>query len=443
MSNTKLKKKKIKKVKIKTKAKIKAKKPTKARFKVHKAIKKVSSKKKKFIKPKKVKSLKKKKLIVKKSVKKLIKKGGRQVKDEKALILEDLISKGRERSFITQSEILKALPNVEKDISLLEELYDKLFQNNIEVVENQDFINSSKEEEVSRDELEKLISAESLRTMPDNVQSYLTEIGKIPLLTTPEEREIAKKCQMGDEEARQKMIQANLRLVVSIAKKYVNRSKQLSFLDLIQEGNIGLSRAVDKFDWHRGFKFSTYATWWIRQSITRALAEQARTIRIPVHMVETMTKFNQKRHELMQQLEREPTPEEIAVEMNETVEKIRNIIKISQETLSLDQPLGHDEDSNTIGDTQQDNNSLSPLDQTVNVLLKEELQKALGTLTEREKEIITMRFGLEDGVMHTLEEVGEAKGVTRERIRQIEAKAIEKIRGNPELLDKLKEYKTY
>lgn len=443
MSNTKNKKKKTKKVKIKTKAKIKAKKPTKVKFKVHKATKKVSSKKKRLSKPKKVKSLKKKKLIVKKSIKKLIKKGGRQVKDEKALILEDLISKGRERSFITQSEILKALPNVEKDISLLEELYDKLFQNNIEVVENQDFINSSKEEEVSRDELEKLISAESLRTMPDNVQSYLTEIGKIPLLTTPEEREIAKKCQMGDEEARQKMIQANLRLVVSIAKKYVNRSKQLSFLDLIQEGNIGLSRAVDKFDWHRGFKFSTYATWWIRQSITRALAEQARTIRIPVHMVETMTKFNQKRHELMQQLEREPTPEEIAVEMNETVEKIRNIIKISQETLSLDQPLGHDEDSNTIGDTQQDNNSLSPLDQTVNVLLKEELQKALGTLTEREKEIITMRFGLEDGVMHTLEEVGEAKGVTRERIRQIEAKAIEKIRGNPELLDKLKEYKTY
>jgi len=443
MSNTKLKKKKIKKVKIKTKAKIKAKKPAKAKFKVHKAVKKVSSKKKTFVKLKKVKSLKKQKPSVKKIFKKLGKKGGRQIKDEKALILEDLISKGRERSFITQSEILKALPNVEKDISLLEELYDKLFQNNIEVVENQDFINSSKEEEVSRDELEKLISAESLRTMPDNVQSYLTEIGKIPLLTTPEEREIAKKCQMGDEEARQKMIQANLRLVVSIAKKYVNRSKQLSFLDLIQEGNIGLSRAVDKFDWHRGFKFSTYATWWIRQSITRALAEQARTIRIPVHMVETMTKFNQKRHELMQQLEREPTPEEIAVEMNETVEKIRNIIKISQETLSLDQPLGHDEDSNTIGDTQQDNNSLSPLDQTVNVLLKEELQKALGTLTEREKEIITMRFGLEDGVMHTLEEVGEAKGVTRERIRQIEAKAIEKIRGNPELLDKLKEYKTY
>jgi RNA polymerase primary sigma factor len=219
MSNTKLKKKKIKKVKIKTKAKIKAKKPAKAKFKVHKAVKKVSSKKKTFVKLKKVKSLKKQKPSVKKIFKKLGKKGGRQIKDEKTLILEDLISKGRERSFITQSEILKALPNVEKDISLLEELYDKLFQNNIEVVENQDFINSSKEEEVSRDELEKLISAESLRTMPDNVQSYLTEIGKIPLLTTPEEREIAKKCQMGDEEARQKMIQANLRLVVSIAKK--------------------------------------------------------------------------------------------------------------------------------------------------------------------------------------------------------------------------------
>ncbi len=443
MSNTKNKKNKVKKTDKRPKTKIKVKKPSKIKIKAHKGVKKTHPTKKRAVKSKKnktkVKISKKKKTTPKKISKKI----RRRIRDEKTLILEELISKGRERSFITQSEILKALPNVEKDIGLLEELYDKLFQNNIEVVETQDFINSSKEEEVSRDELEKLISAESLRTMPDNVQSYLTEIGKIPLLTTPEEREVAKKCQMGDEEARQKMIQANLRLVVSIAKKYVNRSKQLSFLDLIQEGNIGLSRAVDKFDWHRGFKFSTYATWWIRQSITRALAEQARTIRIPVHMVETMTKFNQKRHELMQQLEREPTPEEIAVEMNETVEKIRNIIKISQETLSLDQPLGHDEDSNTIGDTQQDNNSLSPLDQTVNVLLKEELKKALSTLTEREKEIITMRFGLEDGVMHTLEEVGEAKGVTRERIRQIEAKAIEKIRDNPDLLSKLKEYKNY
>ncbi len=443
MSNTKNKKRKVKKNSKRSKTKIKAKKPSKVKIKSRRGIKKTLPFKKKPVKSKKAKikvKISKKKKVAPKKISLKIR---RKRRDEKTLILEELVSKGRERGFITQSEILKALPNVEKDIGLLEDLYDKLFQNNIEVVETQDFINSSKEEEVSRDELEKLISAESLRTMPDNVQSYLTEIGKIPLLTTLEEREVAKKCQMGDEEARQKMIQANLRLVVSIAKKYVNRSKQLSFLDLIQEGNIGLSRAVDKFDWHRGFKFSTYATWWIRQSITRALAEQARTIRIPVHMVETMTKFNQKKHELMQQLEREPTPEEIAVEMNETVEKIRNIIKISQETLSLDQPLGHDEDSNTIGDTQQDNNSLSPVDQTVNVLLKEELQKALSTLTEREKEIITMRFGLEDGVMHTLEEVGEAKGVTRERIRQIEAKAIEKIRGNQDLVGKLREYKNY
>ncbi|HPR91480.1 MAG TPA: sigma-70 family RNA polymerase sigma factor [Candidatus Paceibacterota bacterium] len=443
MANTKNKKKKVVKASQHSRASLSAKKPSS--LKIKKTKKQLPLKKKKNPAPTvaKNKPSRKKKVVSKKAVKKVKKKINRLAKDEKTRILEELVSKGKERGFITQSEILKTLPNVENDIGLLEELYDRLFQNNVEVVETQDFLNSSKEEEVSREELEKLISAESMRTMPDNVQSYLTEIGKIPLLTAAEEREISKKCQLGDEEARQKMIQANLRLVVSIAKKYVNRSKQLSFLDLIQEGNIGLSRAVDKFDWHKGFKFSTYATWWIRQSITRALAEQARTIRIPVHMVETMTKFNQKRHELMQQLEREPTPEEIAIEMNEPVDKIRNIIKISQETLSLDQPLGHDEDSNTIGDTQQDNNSLSPADQTVNTLLKEELQKALGTLTEREKEIITMRFGLEDGVMHTLEEVGEAKGVTRERIRQIEAKAIEKIRGNQDLVDRLKEYKNY
>jgi len=443
MANTKNKKKKVVKASQHSRTSLSAKKPSS--LKIKKTKKQLPLKKKKNPAPTvaKNKPSRKKKVVSKKAVKKVKKKINRLAKDEKTRILEELVSKGKERGFITQSEILKTLPNVENDIGLLEELYDRLFQNNVEVVETQDFLNSSKEEEVSREELEKLISAESMRTMPDNVQSYLTEIGKIPLLTAAEEREISKKCQLGDEEARQKMIQANLRLVVSIAKKYVNRSKQLSFLDLIQEGNIGLSRAVDKFDWHKGFKFSTYATWWIRQSITRALAEQARTIRIPVHMVETMTKFNQKRHELMQQLEREPTPEEIAIEMNEPVDKIRNIIKISQETLSLDQPLGHDEDSNTIGDTQQDNNSLSPADQTVNTLLKEELQKALGTLTEREKEIITMRFGLEDGVMHTLEEVGEAKGVTRERIRQIEAKAIEKIRGNQDLVDRLKEYKNY
>ena len=257
---------------------------------------------------------------------------------------------------------------------------------------------------------------------------YLKEIGRTPLLTSKEEKELAKRNEQGDETARKKLIQANLRLVVSIAKRYVNRSHNLSILDLIQEGNIGLARAVEKFDYRKGFKFSTYATWWIRQAVTRALADYSRTIRIPVHMVETITKYTQTKRRVMQELGREPLPEEIAVEMNMDVDKIHYIQKISQEVISLESPIGDSDEDSTLSDFIKDEQSLSP-DQLANqALLRDQIREVMADLTEREQKILAMRFGLEDGISHTLEEVGKVFGVTRERIRQIEAKALEKIR---------------
>src|SRR3989344_6508955 len=259
---------------------------------------------------------------------------------------------------------------------------------------------------------------------------YLKEIGRTALLTSKDEKELAKRAEGGNEEARKRLIQANLRLVVSIAKRYVNRSPHLSILDLIQEGNIGLSRAVDKFDYRKGFKFSTYATWWIRQAITRALADYSRTIRIPVHMVETITKYAQLKRRLMQELGREPLPEEIASEMGVDVDKVHYIQKISQEVVSLEAPIGDDDEDSVLSDFIKDESALSPDQSASNALLKDQIREVLSELAERERKILAMRFGLDDGITHTLEEVGKVFAVTRERIRQIEAKALEKIKGH-------------
>lgn len=350
--------------------------------------------------------------------------------------LDNLIKRGRSRGFVTDSEVLYFFPNIEKNLSFLEEIYDKLEQANIKVIETGQLIQLS--DEVSEKEL-KAASKFGGLDVPDAVQTYLQEIGKTPLLTKNEERELAKRGEKGDEEARRGLIKANLRLVVSIAKRYVNRSPHLSILDLIQEGNIGLSRAVDKFDYRRGFKFSTYATWWIRQAITRALADQSRTIRIPVHMVETISKYTQTKRRLLQELGRDPLAEEIANEMSLDVDKVHYIQKISQEVLSLEAPVGEDDEDSTLSDFIKDEQSLSPTQMANQSFLRDQLREILVDLTEREQKILEMRFGLSDGITHTLEEVGKVFGVTRERIRQIEAKALDKIRQH-EHLKKLKGY---
>lgn len=395
--------------------------------------------------------MKKKKKILKKIIKRKTKRNKKKIKgsaqkrkkrlnkkkDELSNKIEELVKRGRSRGFVTQDEILKFFPTIEKDLKLLEKLYDKLAEANIEVVESGDLLMPQKE--VSKKELEEALDFGETATLPDNVQAYLREIGKIPLLTPEEEKELAKRVAEGDEQARQKMIEANLRLVVSIAKRYVGRSSNLNLLDLIQEGNIGLSRAVDKFNFKKGFKFSTYATWWIRQAITRALADQGRTIRIPVHMVETISKYLKVRKNLAQTLGRDPLPEEIALETGKSVEEILYLMKIAQDTTSLNQPVGDEEEGNEVGDFVPDNKSLSPEQFASLELLKGELRELMDSLPERERKIIEMRFGLKDGISHTLEEVGKAFNVTRERIRQIEAKTLEKLK-ELEKSKKLKEF---
>jgi RNA polymerase primary sigma factor len=339
--------------------------------------------------------------------------------------LSQLIQKGKERGFVTFSEILYFFPEVEEDIEGLENLYERLEREGIEVREYREFLVPEEEEE--------LIPEAKI----DPVQMYLKEIGETPTLTAEEEKELAKRIEKGDQAAREKLIKANLRLVVSIAKKYVGKSPHMTLLDLIQEGNIGLFRAVEKFDWRKGYKFSTYATWWIRQAITRALADQARTIRIPVHMVELLTKFNQVKRRLLQDLGREPLPEEIAAEMGIEVDKVHHLIKISQGTVSLETPVGEDEED-TLSEFIKDEKIPLPSVEAARALLRERLKEILVDLTPRERKILEMRFGLKDGITHTLEEVGKEFGVTRERIRQIEAKALEKLREHREI-KKLKE----
>ena len=343
---------------------------------------------------------------------------------------KELIKQGKESGKVTYEQLAAALKGLELDADDLDELYNAFKENNIEVVSDDDT-----EQDGSVELLDDNTLAKDL-TINDPVRMYLKEIGQIKLLSMDEELELADRIAAGDEMAKNTLAEANLRLVVSIAKRYVGRG--MLFLDLIQEGNIGLMKAVDKFDVTKGYKFSTYATWWIRQAITRAIADQARTIRVPVHMVETINKLARVQRQLTLELNREPTEDELAKKMNISVDKIRDIYKISQEPVSLETPIGEEDDSH-LGDFIKDERNVSPEDFATNEMLKDEIADVLSTLTEREEKVIRLRFGLEDGKSRTLEEVGQMFGVTRERIRQIEAKALRKLR-HPSRSRKLKDY---
>ncbi len=350
----------------------------------------------------------------------------------------EIIKKARDQGFLTQEEILEIFPDAEVRINELDDLYDQLLSEGIDVFESVtseegDNIETSKEK--LDKEIELLTRLEGIEST-DPVRQYLREIGRVTLLNAEEEIEYAKRYEKADKRAKDKLTESNLRLVVSIAKKYIGRG--LSLLDLIQEGNQGLIRAVEKYDWRKGFKFSTYATWWIRQAITRAIADQARTIRIPVHMVETINKLYRVSRKLMQELGREPTPEEIGAEVELDADRVREIFKIAQETTSLEAPVGEDQES-ILGDFIPDESQLSPVDQASKQLLKDHLDEVLGTLTERESKVLKLRFGLEGTKQMTLEEVGRVFGVTRERIRQIEAKALRKLK-HPSRRKKLQDY---
>ena len=340
-----------------------------------------------------------------------------------------LIKEGKKEGYLTYEKIMNSLESIDLKSEEIEKIYDKFNELDIEIVENEDEI-----EEDDEDDLD--LSIPQGVGIDDPVRMYLKEIGKVDLLTAEEEVEIAKRMENGDESAKQELVEANLRLVVSIAKKYVGRG--MLFLDLIQEGNMGLMKAVEKFDYTKGYKFSTYATWWIRQAITRSIADQARTIRIPVHMVETINKLIRVSRQLLQEKGREPTAEEIGEEMDLTAEKVREIMKISQEPVSLETPIGEEEDSH-LGDFIEDEDAPAPATAASYMLLREQLDDVLDTLTDREKRVLELRFGIEDGRSRTLEEVGKEFGVTRERIRQIEAKALRKLR-HPSRSKKLKDY---
>ena len=400
-----------------TKAKKKvAKKPVK---KVKKVSKPQKTAKKVVKKP--VKAVKGKKTAVKTASVKVVK----MTREERSQKEARLIQKGRQRGFITYSELLNEFPSVETDISFLEDLYERLDEAGIDVLEEGGLLESNEDEILAGDKGHHRRGGESSL---DSVQMYLKEIGRHKLLSASEERELAKKVLAGDEEAKKGLANANLRLVVSIAKKYIGRSQDLTLLDLIQEGNLGLFKAVEKFDWRKGYKFSTYATWWIRQAVTRALADQSRTIRIPVHMVETIAKYKQVVRRLSQDLGREPLPSEISTEMGIEIEKVHMIEKIDQSTASLDKPTDDEDDKSTLGEFIADDKIISPEQEVSRRILRDQIEEILDDLSPKERKILEMRHGLNDGVMRTLEEVGKEFGVTRERIRQIEAKALEKIR---------------
>ncbi len=411
---------------------------------------KAASRAKKKTTKKAVKKTKKTKAVKKTTLKKnQTSKLDKEIQKPSEAETEKLIQKGRSRGFITETEILHLFKEVEEYIYDYELFLEKVYRNGIKIIEDSgsflDFdlntYNKVKTEEEVKSENEILAGikrADISKLNTDSIQMYLKEIGKVPLLTSEEEIELAKRKEKGDREAERCLIEANLRLVVSIAKKFIG-AKGLSLLDLIQEGNIGLFRAVEKFEYRKGYKFSTYATWWIRQAITRALADQSRTIRIPVHMVETINKFTQVQRQLIQDLGREPLPEEIAAEMEEDINKVRHIIKISQDTISLETSIGDDEEDSTLEDFIEDVKNIAPDRSAALRLLKDYVCEVVSQLSPREQKILEMRFGLVDGVAHTLEEVGREFEVTRERIRQIEAKALEKIKKH-EGIKKLKDY---
>lgn len=404
--------------------------------------KKPIAKKKKISVPKKIKKIKKKASPKKRLAKK--KEVVREVIKPSEDSLKKLLEKGKMRGFITETELLHLFPEVEEYVYDYEIFIGELYKNGIRIAEDTGKILGSvkledtKEKEPKNKQNVGGLSIDLTKLNTDSIQMYLKEIGKVPLLSSEEEIELAKRKERGDREAEKKIIEANLRLVVSIAKKFAG-AKGLSLLDLIQEGNIGLFRAVEKFEHRKGFKFSTYATWWIRQAITRALADQSRTIRIPVHMVETINKFQQVQRTLIQELGREPLPEEIAFEMGEELDKVRYIMKISQDTISLETTIGDDEEDSTLEDFIEDVKNVTPERAAALQLLKDYVKEIVSQLSPREQKILEMRFGLVDGVAHTLEEVGQEFEVTRERIRQIESKALEKIR-KIRGLNKLEDY---
>tara|TARA_B100000745_G_scaffold55794_2_gene33024 strand:+ start:6886 stop:8244 length:1359 start_codon:yes stop_codon:yes gene_type:complete len=411
-------------------------KKTSAKKTIKKSPVKTATKTKKTTAKKVKKTTKTKKTTPPKRVKKpLVRKKVSKVEKEKLAKVSEILQMGRDRGYVTYDEIMRFFPTIEKDVPFLEDLYEKIDTANIDVLQSGGMLGD--------DETEELLAQKNAYrrndSSYDSIQIYLREIGQYPLLTAQEEKDLAKRIEDGDEEARNLLARANLRLVVSIAKKYVGRSPDLTLLDLIQEGNLGLFKAVDKFDFTKGFKFSTYATWWIRQAITRALADQSRTIRIPVHMVETMAKYKQVSRRLAQDLGRDPMPEEIATEMNIEVEKVYQIEKISQDTISLELPIGDDDDRSRLSDFISDDKMVSPDQEVSHSILADQIIEILDTLSEKERKILEMRHGLIDGTYHTLEEVGKEFGVTRERIRQIEAKALEKIRQH----DKARRLKSY
>ncbi len=409
--------------------KSKAKKNTKTKKVSSKPIKKVAKKAPKISKIIKVKAKTKTKPEKKLSAKQA------KYKVELALKTDRLVTRGKERGFVTFDEILKEFPNIETDIAFLDELYEKLHNLGIDILEGGGLLELP--EEIS----DKKYAYSRGDSSYDSIQMYLREIGQYPLIAGSMEKELAKRIEAGDLDAKNLLMKANLRLVVSIAKKYANRSPDLTLLDLIQEGNLGLHKAVEKFDWTKGFKFSTYATWWIRQAITRALADQSRTIRVPVHMVETIAKYKQVVRRLTQDLGREPLQEEIAMEMNLDVDKIYQIEKIDQSTVSLESPVGEegDDGKSKLGDFLADDRILSPDQDSSRRIVSDQVKEILNDLPPKERKILEMRHGLLDGYTHTLEEVGKVFGVTRERIRQIEAKAHEKIRQHDKI-DRLRGY---
>ena len=371
------------------------------------------------------------------------KKSATSGKNRSSEFIEALLSKGSKNGgTLTYGELVEALQDKDLSPDEIDDMYDVFSKKGIEIVDDSnsgqadDELDLEKESEDEIEEIELDLSVPEGISIDDPVRMYLKEIGRVPLLTAEEEVALAKRMEQGDEEAQKRLAEANLRLVVSIAKRYVGRG--MLFLDLIQEGNLGLIKAVEKFDYNKGYKFSTYATWWIRQAITRAIADQARTIRIPVHMVETINKLIRVSRQLLQQLGREPTPEEIAKEMDISVERVREIMKIAQEPVSLETPIGEEEDSH-LGDFIEDQDAPAPADAASFMLLKEQLEEVLDTLTPREEKVLRLRFGLDDGRARTLEEVGQNFGVTRERIRQIEAKALRKLR-HPSRSRKLKDF---